>query len=166
MSLLIKEPTATPPEGRPSQVPPLDTHSQGLSSPPEATQPIASQLLDAQAAIAEEVEDEVKEGVWGYLFPLGNKFTSKPTVLKKRTACPKRTTVSDTTQGPPKSPRSIGTSRLRKEEEAYERMKAKSITSGGYLIGRHIECGESLFHVLLLGCANYPPRLALILAIR
>jgi serine/threonine-protein kinase Chk2 len=34
-----------------------------------------------------------------------------------------------------------------KEEEAYEQTKLKGIASGGYLIGRHPECGEyfSLF---------------------
>jgi serine/threonine-protein kinase CHEK2 len=30
-----------------------------------------------------------------------------------------------------------------KEEEAYENTKLKGIASGGYLIGRHPECGKS-----------------------
>jgi serine/threonine-protein kinase Chk2 len=29
-----------------------------------------------------------------------------------------------------------------KEEEAYEQTKLRGIASGGYLIGRHPECGE------------------------
>lgn len=29
-----------------------------------------------------------------------------------------------------------------REEEAYERTKVKGVASGGYLIGRHPECGK------------------------
>ncbi len=31
-----------------------------------------------------------------------------------------------------------------KEEEAYEQTKLKGVASGGYLIGRHPECGRHL----------------------
>jgi serine/threonine-protein kinase Chk2 len=31
---------------------------------------------------------------------------------------------------------------FKKEEEAYEDTKLKGIASGGYLIGRHPECGK------------------------
>lgn len=37
---------------------------------------------------------------------------------------------------------SDGHKNFEKEEEAYEETKLKGIASGGYLIGRHPECGE------------------------
>jgi serine/threonine-protein kinase CHEK2 len=146
-SELYKEPTATPPEGRPSQVAHRnhdDPYSQAhaLSSPPQDTQVFPSQYVDAHAALSEEVEDEVKEGVWGYLFPLDTRYGGRCLVMRKRTACPLPDTVEDAVPSSAKK----GKSPLRKEEETFEKMRLKGVTSGGYLIGRHPECGMP-YHV-------------------
>ncbi len=58
-SVLFKEATATPPEGRPSQVPPRDdTYSQvnQFSSPPQDTQAFLSQHVDPNAPLCDEVQ--------------------------------------------------------------------------------------------------------------
>jgi serine/threonine-protein kinase Chk2 len=52
----------------------------------------------------------------------------------------------------------VGRKSYEKQEEKYEEEKVKNgVTSGGYLIGRHPECGESLCALLvarhLLTCA-------------
>lgn len=118
-----KEGTVTPPEGRPSQV----AHRspvQGFSSPPQdtqATQALPSQIVDPRAALSDEVEDEVKEGVWGYLFPLDTRYGGKCVVLRKRGSCP--------------MPGSNGKGNDKPCDKA-----AKGSPSGGYLIGRHPEC--------------------------
>ncbi|KAH6660088.1 kinase-like domain-containing protein [Truncatella angustata] len=132
-----KEATATPPNGRPSQVrhrTPEETLDSQLSSPPNDTQAFPSQLVDPQAALSDEVEDEVKEGVWGYLFPLDARF-GRCVVLRKRATCPASEAVSDTE---PVKKKKEG--RALEQEETYESSKAKGIPSGGYLIGRHPEC--------------------------
>lgn len=141
---LEKSPTVTPPEGRPSQAPRRrteDAYSQAyaFSSPPQDTQAF-SQAIDPHTALSDEVEDEVKEGVWGYLFPLDAKHGGRAHVLKKRTACP----LPESLLGINASNSTVdrkGKSPLLKDEEAYERTKINSIASGGYLIGRHLECG-------------------------
>jgi len=97
-----------------------------------------SQYVDQHPALAEEVEDEVKEGVWGYLVPLDPKYGDKPVVLKRRSACPLPETVDKATKE--KQTNSDEKSAALKSEEAYERTKVKGIASGGYLIGRHNEC--------------------------
>ena len=139
-----KEATAEPPEGRPSQVrhrTPEDTfpsQDQGISSPPQDTQAFAaSQFVNPNAALSDEVEDEVKEGVWGYLFPLDTKY-GRCIVMKKRSTCPMPDTVGQT--------KTIKqTTNALQQEQSYEKTKAKGAPSGGYLIGRHPECGMS-FH--------------------
>jgi serine/threonine-protein kinase CHEK2 len=118
--------------------------SQSLSSPPQDTQPL-SQFVDAQAVLADEVEDEVKEGVWGYLVPLDPKYGEKPIVLKKRNACPKPDAVevakNEEAAGTRDKPTAL------RQEEAYERTKIGSgAASGGYLIGRHPECGMCIWY--------------------
>ncbi|KAI9904751.1 hypothetical protein N3K66_001280 [Trichothecium roseum] len=115
---------------------PATEPSQALSSPPQDTQPL-SQYVDQHPALSDEVEDEVKEGVWGYLVPLDPKYGDKPIVLKKRAACPlpNALEMAANKEGMDKSkPNTI------KDEEAYEQTKIKGIASGGYLIGRHPEC--------------------------
>jgi serine/threonine-protein kinase Chk2 len=49
-----------------------ESFSQGhtSSSRPGDTQKFGSQPINPNASLLDEVEDEVKEGVWGYLFPL------------------------------------------------------------------------------------------------
>lgn len=120
-----------------------DTHElshAGLSSPPQDTQPM-SQYVDQHPALADEVEDEVKEGVWGYLVPLDAKYGDKPIVMKRRSACPLPETVEQAIKDKPTD--DSNKSAALKNEEAYERTKIKGIASGGYLIGRHNECGRS-----------------------
>ncbi|PSS03597.1 CAMK/RAD53 protein kinase, variant [Coniella lustricola] len=139
---LFKEGTATPPEGRPSQVLPrgeeafsqLQAFSQGISSPPQDTQAFPSQLIDPNEPYSKEVKDEVKEGVWGYLFPMNTKYGGKCVVMKKRAACPKPEEVEDVV------PKKKGKKALKKEELSYEETKKNGVPSGGYLIGRHPEC--------------------------
>ncbi|GAP83399.1 putative CAMK RAD53 protein kinase [Rosellinia necatrix] len=135
-----KESTAEPPEGRPSQVThrtPDESYSQAqrFSSPLQDTQAFpTSQYVDANAALSDEVEDEVKEGVWGYLFPLNTSYGSRCVVLRKRSTCPHSKDVAA----------AIGSKQGGKgaleQEEIYEKSKTKGVPSGGYLIGRHPEC--------------------------
>ncbi|KAK4170248.1 putative DNA damage response protein kinase [Cladorrhinum sp. PSN259] len=137
-----KEATATPPEGRPSQV--THNHSQALafSSPPQDTQPFSQTTVDPNAPLSEEVEDEVKEGVWGYLFPMDTRYGGTCVVLRKRGACPTPNTVSEAVSsgsGAKKTSRK-GPKALVKEQEAFDKKQASNLPSGGYLIGRHPEC--------------------------
>ncbi|KAG7127370.1 serine/threonine-protein kinase fhkC like [Verticillium longisporum] len=133
-----KSPTATPPEGRPSQVNPREetpVQANILSSPPQDTQAFSQYPPETKDSLSDDVEDEVKEGVWGYLFPLDTKY-GRSLVMKKRTACPMPDTVADKVSDEDRK----GKSPARKEEVAYEKTKIKGIASGGYLIGRHPEC--------------------------
>jgi serine/threonine-protein kinase Chk2 len=116
-----------------------DPFSQGqaLSSPPQDTQPL-SQYVDRHPALMDDVIDEEKEGVWGYLVSLDPKYGDKPLVLKKRSACPKSDSV--TAARDEEADKTPGKSKALKQEEAYEKTKEKGVPSGGYLIGRHPEC--------------------------
>ncbi|KAF5531361.1 CAMK RAD53 kinase [Fusarium napiforme] len=142
---LNKEPTATPPGQKQHEITPKkteDTYSQGqaLSSPPQDTQPL-SQFVDRHPAISDDIEDEIREGVWGYLVPLDPKYGDKPIVLKKRSACPLPDTVADSAKQDNKHhTNENGKSAAMKDEEAFEKKKEKGVSSGGYLIGRHPEC--------------------------
>ncbi|KAH8884490.1 Pkinase-domain-containing protein [Thozetella sp. PMI_491] len=130
-SELYKEATATPPEGRPSQVAHRDdtyTQANQFSSPPQDTQAFPSQHIDPNAPLSDEVQDEVKEGVWGYLFPMDTRYGGRCVVLRKRAACP----GTDENQKSSKP--------LLKDEDSFEEIKMKGVPSGGYLIGRHPEC--------------------------
>lgn len=142
-SILFKEGTATPPDGRPSQVLPRgeETHSQvpGFSSPPQDTQAFASQFVDPNEPYSKEVKDEVKEGVWGYLFPLNTNYGGKCKVLRNRAACPKPHTVEEAVDSASKKK---GKKALQSEEAEFEEKKISGVPAGGYLIGRHPECGK------------------------
>ncbi|TRX93149.1 hypothetical protein FHL15_006017 [Xylaria flabelliformis] len=138
---VYKEPTAEPPEGRPSQVThrtPEETFSQAqhLSSPPQDTQAFpTSQYVDPNGALSDEVEDEVKEGVWGYLFPLDPRYGGRCVVLKKRSMCPKSSDIDGAVDSEDRKKCAL------EKEEIYEKTKTKGgVPSGGYLIGRHPEC--------------------------
>lgn len=136
-----QESIITPPLRRPDQTTPKktdDNFSQVLSSPPQDTQPL-SQFVDRHPAISDDIEDEVREGVWGYLVPLDPKYGDKPLVLKKRSACPMTESVGDVVIGEGKSAKNTP---VLQDEETYEKSKAKNASSGGYLIGRHPECGQ------------------------
>ncbi|KAI1457383.1 checkpoint kinase 2-like protein [Annulohypoxylon moriforme] len=137
---IYKEPTAEPPDGRPSQVThrtPEETFSQAqaFSSPLQDTQAFpTSQYVDGNAALSDEVEDEEKEGVWGYLFPLNTSYGGRCVVLKKRSTCPKPDEVASAI------PKKQQGGTALKQEESFEKSKVKGVPSGGYLIGRHPEC--------------------------
>jgi serine/threonine-protein kinase Chk2 len=121
--------------------------SQALSSPPQDTQPL-SQYVDRHPALSEDVVDELKEGVWGYLVPLDPKYGDKPLVLKKRVSCPMPNAVEAAADGADKDKND--TSTPAKEEEAYEKTKVKGAAAGGYLIGRHPECGKISWAIPIL----------------
>ena len=107
----------------------------GLHSPPSDTQPY-SQFLPPPP-ISYEVEDEEAEGVWGYLVPLDG--VSEPLVLRRRAACP----VPQTKVGRTDGKSAVSRDEYLNQEESYEEEKAeKGIPAGGYLIGRHPECGQ------------------------
>jgi serine/threonine-protein kinase Chk2 len=132
---LHKEETATPPGGRPSQVThrePEERYSQSnaYSSPPlQETQAVSTQQIEAALALSDEVEDEVKEGVWGYLFPLDTRYGGRCIVLKKRGGCASPSEQKKTLSAKGKSPSS--------------KPDGKCPSSRGYLIGRHPECGTA-----------------------
>lgn len=142
----VREATATPPDHRPGQAPskPRDdvyAQAHAFSSPPQDTQPF-SQFVDPEA-VSDEVEDEVKEGVWGYLFPLNTRYGGRCQVLKKRTSCPLPDIGSSS-----KTPIiRKGKSPALPEQEAFENNCGSKSSSGGYLIGRHAECGMPLHPV-------------------
>lgn len=121
------EVTATPPES-PSherhQSPINAEPSQGVPSPPGDTQAL-SQFLYPPRAFADEVGDENAEGVWGYLIPLDDKV-DEAFVLKTRDGCTGHDEATQDKSGRKASARKQGTSRA----------------PGGYLIGRHPECGS------------------------
>lgn len=137
-----KETTATPPEGRPSQIQHHEHNSSnGLSSPPQDTQAF-SQFMHPSTTMSEEVKDETEEGVWGYLLPMDQKY-GKSLVMRKRDACPMPDSKElSSTKKTKSSSKQEGGKDLEYEEDAYERTKFKGIASGGYLIGRHPECGK------------------------
>lgn len=119
-----KETTATPPKykDQPSQAY-LSSITDGaaLSSPPQDTQAF-SQYPSAPSAFG-EVENEAEEGVWGYLIPLDQKY-GKSLVLNKKNTCPEEAEGKDG------------------KTEQTPRTKARAAAAGGYLIGRHPECGK------------------------
>jgi serine/threonine-protein kinase Chk2 len=136
----------TPPEGRPSQLHhrPYDhnAHHEDLdfSSPPQDTQAF-SQFVYPTSVLSTEVTDETEEGVWGYLLPLDQKY-GKSLVLRKRTACPMPGGMEYFGKDSGDRHSENNGKDFAAEEEAYEQTKLNGIASGGYLIGRHPECGK------------------------
>ncbi|KAL8691290.1 MAG: hypothetical protein Q9218_003450 [Villophora microphyllina] len=144
-----KEATASPTEGRPSQInhrspissPPLNT--QGLSSPPLDTQPFSQFVYPPTAFPLDEGYEEA-EGVWGYLVPVDNIF-GNTLILKKRTACPAPYPEDTFGQGSEKRAKGCGSRNFIKEEKDYEKTKRDlGFPAGGYLVGRHPECDRVL----------------------
>jgi serine/threonine-protein kinase Chk2 len=83
--------------------------------------------------LSDDVTNEAEEGVWGYLIPLDQQY-GKPLVLRKRNICP----LPDGTEEDSKD--------NDKDEDGNandQETKSKGGSSGGYLIGRHPECGKS-----------------------
>lgn len=121
----------------PSSSPVQASGANGLSSPPNDTQPF-SQFL-APPPISYEVEDEQKEGVWGYLVPVTG--FQEPLVLKRRAACPVPSKGTGIKSGKDK----VSKSHWKKKEEQYEHDKGvHGVPAGGYLIGRHPECDRQV----------------------
>jgi serine/threonine-protein kinase Chk2 len=114
---------------------------EGLSSPPQDLPTQAFSQFVYPANFSEEVTNEQEEGVWGYLHPLDPQY-GKTLVLKKRNACPMpgASELGNSSKNKKKTNQDEK-ERLTQEEEAYEQTKFKGIASGGYLIGRHPECG-------------------------
>lgn len=132
-----KEGTASPPNGRPSQA--VRSPKGGLSSPPSETQATQafSQFAYPPNNRTYAVEDEEGEEVWGYLVPMDDQ-SDKVMVLRRREACPVPTKLT----GQPKRKPSKG--EYKGQEENYENEKSENgVPAGGYLIGRHRECGKS-----------------------
>jgi serine/threonine-protein kinase Chk2 len=136
----FKEGTVTPPKDRTQDFKggPSQKGVGGLSSPPSDTQPF-SQFISQPKSRAYAVEDEEGEEVWGYLVPMDDE-SDNVLVLRRREACPVPTTLVGRTNGREKVPRG----EYNDQEEEYEKEKQENgITAGGYLIGRHRECGKA-----------------------
>jgi serine/threonine-protein kinase Chk2 len=134
----FKEPTVTPPSGRnaPHSQAVRSPKGPGGLSPPSDTQPF-SQFVYPPVNRTYAVEDEQGEGVWGYLIPMDDD-DAKVMVLRRRQACPVPTSIVGKTNGRDQVPKGEYTG----QEEEYEHEKQENgITAGGYLIGRHRECG-------------------------
>jgi len=138
-----KEATATPPQERPSQAARRrgdDNHSQGLafSSPPQDTQAFSQQDIDPNAPLVEGV-DELKEGVWGYFLPLDTRFVRAPVVFKPKGVCPPPAATLDPAAA------AVAKNGGRRGQRASGKdlaQKDASPVSGGYIVGRHPECGK------------------------
>jgi serine/threonine-protein kinase Chk2 len=77
--------------------------------------------------------------VWGYLVPMDS-HAGDVMVLRRREACPVPTALVGKTNG--KDPVCKG--EYKGQEENYENEKQeRGVPAGGYLIGRHRECGKS-----------------------
>jgi serine/threonine-protein kinase CHEK2 len=74
--------------------------------------------------------------VWGYLVPLDDKF-SHTLVLKRRTCCPSLFPKGDSSKG-----NGDGENAKQKGNQHAHDEKANGTPAGGYLIGRHPECGK------------------------
>jgi serine/threonine-protein kinase CHEK2 len=139
----FKEGTITPPSQRTSE---QSTRTDavrsprapsGLSSPPSDTQPF-SQFTYPPHNRSYAVEDEEGEGVWGYLVPLDHN-SGDTLVLRRRAACP----IPAAQVGQTSGKEHVSRETYERQEENYEKEKQENgVTAGGYLIGRHPECGK------------------------
>jgi serine/threonine-protein kinase Chk2 len=155
-----KEVTATPPNGRPTAISHRRTPDRSpeknviVSSPPAETQTqVASQYDHKPYGYLQYVEDEIKEGVWGYLIPLDGEY-KQPLILKTRNPCPKPCGLNSKTD---KALSSKKKKPLKEAEESFEREKEDDAPGGGYFVGRHPECGK-LERSLLYSNTNHQPR--------
>jgi serine/threonine-protein kinase Chk2 len=138
-SSYFKEATSTPPDGKP--IVPFNSEHFTQSSPPQETQAFPSQTVDPDQPLSDEVEDEVKEGVWGYLTPLDPRYGDRVIVLRKRAACHESDTVAEEIASK-QNHRNGRRGGPLGQETALEQSKKKGIPAGGFLIGRHAECGK------------------------
>lgn len=121
------------PETRPSQYRHRTPDVQRFSSPPGDTQAF-SQFVYPPRTLANDVEDEVDDGVWGYLIPLDDKFGDS-LVLRKRDSC------NSPVVGSLGNKTSSSKSKKGKGAVNLGKIKQQEDHPGGYLIGRHPECG-------------------------
>ena len=122
--------TATPPGTSDGFHPRTPSDSEMLptfSSPPGDTQCL-SQFVYPPRAFVDEVEDEAAEGVWGYLIPLNDRVRDA-LVLRKRDSC-----------GDLGNKEKPGKGTQRQGARGKQRQDQGS--PGGYLVGRHPECGK------------------------
>jgi serine/threonine-protein kinase CHEK2 len=145
----FKEATLTPPSQSQAYNPlnytatSTSPKAPGLSSPPSDTQAF-SQFVYPPHSRSYAVEDEDGEGVWGYMVPLDSRY-SDPLILRRRPSCPVPGSMVGKTSGKER----VKENEYTNQEEKYEEEKQKNgITAGGYLLGRHPECGTVLVHVV------------------
>ncbi|KAF2665869.1 serine/threonine-protein kinase chk2 [Microthyrium microscopicum] len=134
----LKDGTISPPSpsGRQLATPSVEHQISQHAVPSQSgldsqTQPF-SQVIFPRLEYNYEVEDEEKEGVWGYLVPIdtnANKYGHL--VLKDRSSC----TPSRTERAEEES--SVASDRYTKQEQEIEEHQNPS---RGYIIGRHPEC--------------------------
>lgn len=95
-----------------------------------------SQFIYPPQGLSHEVQDEEGEGVWGYLLPVDHNI-GDTLVLRRRSACPMPKTKAMKSSGRQK----VKKGEWERQEEKYEETKIEGKAAGGYLIGRHPECG-------------------------
>ncbi|KAI9781429.1 MAG: hypothetical protein M1839_006023 [Geoglossum umbratile] len=137
----INEGTVSPPDAGQDQANPAahitSPHRlDNAGSPPPDTQQLSQFVMPPQS-ISHEVEDEVAEGVWGYLIPIGSSQHQDAVVLKKRAVCP--IVLPNATSRQTRSA-TRGRGRSSENGKQNESDKQKGSPSGGYIIGRHPEC--------------------------
>lgn len=116
------EKTATPPSKTTDKPEPPE---ESQTTPVESTQPL-SQFVYPPRAFADE------EGVWGYLIPLDHRVENGLT-LRSRDSCENRKEKNG--DGAEDTPEKKGS------EKSSGKGK-KEAPPGGYLVGRHPECGK------------------------
>lgn len=134
----------SPPKGRTGQAANSQAkrNPNGLSSPPSDTQPF-TQFSYPPETRAYAVDDEEAEEVWGYLVPMDD-HSGDVLVLRRREACPVPANIVGKTSGK----ETVSRGEYKKQEEKYEREKQENgVPAGGYLIGRHRECGTLQLHL-------------------
>ncbi|KAI1110423.1 hypothetical protein F5Y14DRAFT_362482 [Nemania sp. NC0429] len=104
-------------------------------------QPVKSQLVvtgetpTAVAPLSSEVEDEAKEGVWGYLVPAKGDRRNDPVIVLRKHAGETGTGVEEF------NPKDKGKGTHPKAEGGHpETARPKPTFPGGFLIGRHPDC--------------------------
>jgi serine/threonine-protein kinase Chk2 len=98
-----------------------------------------SQFVYTKTALSSYVQDEEKEGVWGYLLPLSSEY-NQTLIMRKRSACSKSSGADSFSEG---AATKNGKSFEKAEDVDEEREEEKKDgRSGGYLVGRHPECGK------------------------
>jgi serine/threonine-protein kinase Chk2 len=147
-SSVVKDGTVTPP----SQIQTRQLLSPTINEPVPSqtysdsqTQPF-SQLNFPLPAHNFQVEDEEKEGVWGYLVPIDAKSSKYGAlVLRERTSC-----TPDDNTGRIRETSVVPKDEYFDQEKDIEKNKEEEKKPAkGYLVGRHPECGK--FQIL---CTN------------